>query len=453
MLFLGRDLLSRQARADQGGDKAPNTSDILGSYGLKELCRRVEIRPDSALIRQPLADLEASLYGEYGLTIVGVERSVRAKVSFLPARPKLMLESGDFIFVLAKDDQVQRFAQTFHGSIAGPLEEKRRQLALQDMGVAELMLTPGSNLIGHPIGEAEVGRRHGLTVLATRHEGEPFSENLRERNLDFGDTLLVSGEWDDINRLRQEREDFLVLTLPMEYEEVLPARGRAPIAVAILVAMVVIMVFSLLPNAAAAITAALAMVATGCVRLDRIYRVISWSTNRADRRHASHGNGTRQDWRHVPDGPGPGEDPRPAGSVSDAARGVPGDGPGGAVHLQFGNGRADRTDGDRGGSCPARFAAGVRHDGGDGLLRRLRHSCLFPHEHARDGARRLCLQRLCEGWPAHAAAEHGRHRAAGQSALSPLAGAISPKGRNRLRDPHSREPAPSAGDRSRRSRA
>jgi len=278
MLVLGRDLLSKQERADEGGEKAPTTSDILGSYGLRELWHRVEVLPDSSLSHQPLADLEATLYGEYGLTIVGVEQSVHGKVKFLPARPRVVLQGGDMIFVLARDEPLQRFVQDFHCSIAGPLDEKRRQLALQEMGVAEVMLTPGSNLIGHPIGEAEIGRRFGLTVLASRHQGTAFNENLRERTLDFGDTLLVSGEWDDINRLRNEREDFLVLTLPMEYGELLPARGRAPIAVAILIAMVLIMVFSLLPNAAAAIIAALAMVATGCVRLDRIYRVISWST-------------------------------------------------------------------------------------------------------------------------------------------------------------------------------
>jgi di/tricarboxylate transporter len=67
-------------------------------------------------------------------------------------------------------------------------------------------------------------------------------------------------------------------TARLEYQERLPARNRAPIAVAILIAMVAIMVFQSLPNAAAALIAALAMVAGGCVRLENLYRVISWKT-------------------------------------------------------------------------------------------------------------------------------------------------------------------------------
>ena len=42
--------------------------------------------------------------------------------------------------------------------------------------------------------------------------------------------------------------------------------------------MVVVMAFGLIPNSAAGLLAALAMIAGGCVRLDAIYRIISWKT-------------------------------------------------------------------------------------------------------------------------------------------------------------------------------
>src|SRR6202030_3655718 len=52
----------------------------------------------------------------------------------------------------------------------------------------------------------------------------------------------------------------------------------AHIAIGILVAMIAVMAFELLPNSATALLAALAMVAGGCVKLDAIYRIISWKT-------------------------------------------------------------------------------------------------------------------------------------------------------------------------------
>jgi len=55
----------------------------------------------------------------------------------------------------------------------------------------------------------------------------------------------------------------------------LPARHRVPLAAGILIAMVALMAFGIIPNSAAALLAALAMIASGCVRLDIIYRIIS----------------------------------------------------------------------------------------------------------------------------------------------------------------------------------
>src|SRR5262249_29521332 len=114
--------------------------------------------------------------------------------------------------------------------------------------------------------------------LAMRHRGAPLTANLAEQPLDFGDTLLVGGGWDNIAQLWEDREDFVLLTVPAEYHERLPARQRAPVAVGILVAMVAVMAFDLLPNAATVLLAALAMLASGCVRLEAIYRIISWKT-------------------------------------------------------------------------------------------------------------------------------------------------------------------------------
>jgi len=89
----------------------------------------------------------------------------------------------------------------------------------------------------------------------------------------------VAGGWADLQRFgKGDRENFVMLTLPAEYDELLPARRQAPIAVGILVAMAAVMAFQLLPNSATALLAALTMVAAGCVRPDEVYRIISWKT-------------------------------------------------------------------------------------------------------------------------------------------------------------------------------
>jgi di/tricarboxylate transporter len=140
------------------------------------------------------------------------------------------------------------------------------------------MLAPDSKLIGKTLRELEFRSRYHVGVLGIRHRGEPIVQNLVDRPLDFGDALLVAGDWVSLAHLWDDRENFLMLTLPAEYQERLPAKQRWRVAVGIVVAMVALLAFEVLPNAAIAMLAALAMIATGCIRLDAIYRAIHWKT-------------------------------------------------------------------------------------------------------------------------------------------------------------------------------
>ena len=69
-----------------------------------------------------------------------------------------------------------------------------------------------------------------------------------------------------------------MLTIPQEMSEVAPERARAPWALAIVGGMLALMTFNLVPNVAAVLLAALAMVLTGCLSLKDAYDSINWSS-------------------------------------------------------------------------------------------------------------------------------------------------------------------------------
>ncbi|MBR8831397.1 MAG: hypothetical protein N5P05_002046 [Chroococcopsis gigantea SAG 12.99] len=278
MLWIGRDLLSKKLTAEEGEVKAPNTRDLLSSYDLEKRWYRMGVLPDSPLVGRAVAQVRKNLYQEFGVILVGVEKHLNGKSLFLPAKPEITFEAEDAIFTVIDAERVGDFTASEGCSISPPLDERSHQEALQQMGVAEVMLAPESKLVGNTLGEIVRKSFYGVVILGIRRRGQRITKELAEETLDFGDTLLVVGDWSDIMKLRDDRENFVLLTLPAEYEERLPARAKAPIAVGILVAMVTIMVFQALPNSAAALVAALAMLAAGCVRVDSIYRVISWTT-------------------------------------------------------------------------------------------------------------------------------------------------------------------------------
>ena len=278
MVFMlpARNLLSRSRSAEASGVRQEGILDLINAYGLADWWHRLRVPRGSPLLAQSVA--VARLRSRFGCVIVGFERQRDGKIKGVPALPETVFEPEDAITVVADGPQVESLIAA-HRLIRLPqLSERQRYEVLQELGVAEIMLAPESKLIGKTLREIEFRERYRATVIAVRHRGEPLTINLVDEPLDFGDTLLVLGSWDDIRRLGEDRQNFVVLALPTEYQERLPARGRAPAAVSILALMITVMAFELLPNTATVLIAALLMVATGCVKLDSIYRVISWKT-------------------------------------------------------------------------------------------------------------------------------------------------------------------------------
>ncbi len=276
MLVVGRNLLSKQTTAEEARARQLSAYDLLGSYGLADKWRRLQVPRSSPLINRSVAQFQ--LLDRFGAVVVGFEKHHHGRDQFLPALPESVFEPDDAIFAVGSEEQTQRLIAAHDLVVLPRLDQKQRHEALQEVGVAEIMLAPESKLIGQTLGDVEFRSRYGLNVLAIRHRGEKLTTHLDQQTLDFGDSLLVAGGWGEIRRLRQDSEDFVVLTLPTEYGELMPARHRAPIAVAILVAMVAVMALQLVANAAAVLIAALAMIATRCVKLDAIYRIVNWKT-------------------------------------------------------------------------------------------------------------------------------------------------------------------------------
>jgi di/tricarboxylate transporter len=272
-----RGLLSKQLVAKDAAATAPSAYDLLGSYSLADRWHRLRVPAGSPLIDRSVAQMK-NLYDELGAVLVGFERRQRGKPQFLAALPESIFETDDAIFIIAETEPAKRLVETQELMELLPLDARTRAEALQELGAAELMLAPESKLIGKLLGDLDFRSRYRASVLAIRRRGAALTTNLVNQTLDFGDTLLVAGDWADIGKLWDDREDFVVLTLPAEYQERLPARQRAPVAIVTLIAMVVVMAFGLIPNSAAALLAALAMIIGGCVRLDAIYRIISWKT-------------------------------------------------------------------------------------------------------------------------------------------------------------------------------
>jgi di/tricarboxylate transporter len=145
------------------------------------------------------------------------------------------------------------------------------------MGLVEVMLPYESRFVGKTVTEAELLTQSDLSVVGLRRGRKAKApRNLREQILEAGDTLLMAGRWKTIRGLQNLAQDLVILNLPREYDEVLPAARKAPYAVFTLGVVVALMATGLVPNVQAALIGCLLMGLFRCINLEQAYRSIQW---------------------------------------------------------------------------------------------------------------------------------------------------------------------------------
>jgi di/tricarboxylate transporter len=274
MLFARRFL---NAEVETGHQAGPQFPTWIKDYALAGREHRLQIRPGPPMIGQSLGELD--LRSSAGLTILAIERRQRLGRRLVQPRADTRLNAGDILLIdyFNPDGDIGEIVQRFTLRDL-PLSGAYHTDYAQEIGMAEVMVPAGSDLIGKSVTQSQFRSRHDVSVIGLKRGREAFSQSLAQVELALGDTLLVIGPWRAIRRLQADFNQLIVLGLPRESEEVLPAPDRAPFALAALVLMIVLMVTGLVPNLTAALIACLLMGLFGCVDFKSAYRSVHWQS-------------------------------------------------------------------------------------------------------------------------------------------------------------------------------
>ncbi len=281
-LAVGYMLIARRWLAPRDGEgdappARPHLSDWIEQYGLADREYRLRVAPGSPLAGKRLEQLD--LRGSAGVNIIAIERAGRLGSRFLRPAAATELRSGDVLLLdlFAPAVEIEEVTRRFALEKL-PLSGKYFSDRSQEIGMAEVMLPATSKLIGKTVLSAQFRSEYGLTVVGLRRGAAPREGRLLDEPLKLGDTLLLVGPWKAIRRLQADRRDLIVLDLPAELGEVVPAEGRAPHALAALAVTVFLMVTGLVPNVQAALIGCLMLGLLRCIDLDGAYRAIHWQT-------------------------------------------------------------------------------------------------------------------------------------------------------------------------------
>ena len=255
-----------------------NLLDLIRDYQLVGREHRFRIRPDSPLVGKTLKDLGPRR--RHGANVVAIEREGKFRSEFLSAGAHTELRASDILLVdvaasdtmdVEKPDILAKFRLEELGLQGIYFTDQS-----QEIGMAEVILPPDSEMVGKSLLELTFRRKYKVNVIGLRRGRHAFGGPLLKEKLRPGDTLLVIGPWKAIRQLQTQRHDFLVLSLPAEVDQVAPVASKAPYALLCLLAVVAMMLTGIVPNVIAALIGCLLMGLCRCLDLESVYKSIPW---------------------------------------------------------------------------------------------------------------------------------------------------------------------------------
>jgi di/tricarboxylate transporter len=252
-------------------------ADWIEEYKLADREYRLRITDHSPLAGKTPEEL--NLRSLSGANIVAIERNRKFSTQILRPTAKTELRTNDILLIdLYAPNRNIEVLRLQLGLEEMPLSGAYFTDQSQEIGMAEVILPPNSELIGKTIVAAKFRTWFGLTVIGLRRGVIAYERRFQDEVLKLGDALLLIGSWKDIQRLQSDTTNLVIIRLPAELDELLPVPGKAPHALAILALVVGLMVSGVIPNVQATLIGCLLMGLLGCIDLASAYRSIDWKT-------------------------------------------------------------------------------------------------------------------------------------------------------------------------------
>lgn len=290
LLPLTKWFLSEKKDKEDKGRKSKSLNELVNEYQLATNLSRLQVKDGSKLVGKTAAELD--VHRRFGVTIFEIRRESQSKhrklvksVSQNMADPSTSLEAGDILYLMGAREKAEHFAAEYHSSLLDDtqLTEQggRSVLDFYDIGMAEIVLMPSSKLINSTLINSNFRQKYNINVVGIRRKGEYMIHGLKDVRMHSGDVLLVQGTWANIATLSHEDEDWVVLGQPLAEAAKVTLDYKAPLAAAIMVLMIAMMMFDFIPVApvTAVMIAGLLMVLTGCFRnVEAAYKTINWES-------------------------------------------------------------------------------------------------------------------------------------------------------------------------------
>jgi di/tricarboxylate transporter len=243
-------------------------------YNLDYTMSEVVVSEGSPLIGKKINEIETA----YRIRVIATKRTgEETRMGPGTVERDTEMQAGMVLGIVADPNDLSNFIARFNLEKRSELRTFAESLSASKAGIAEVVIPPGSGLIGKSARDIWMRKAYGLALVGLHRGGETLREGDDIRNMPFraGDTLVVHTTWEALTRVEKNR-DFVVVTTEYPHEELRPHKlGAAGLFFGIALCLVL---FTDLRLSVALLTGAIGMVLTRVLTIEEAYEAVSWKT-------------------------------------------------------------------------------------------------------------------------------------------------------------------------------
>jgi di/tricarboxylate transporter len=243
-------------------------------YGLEDSAFEVAVPSGSPLVGKLLDEVERAAHVRVVAALLpGDEMSVGPS----GLERDMPIRAGTVLGLLATPQRLRQFVDRNGLDLSADLKTFAEILSPARAGIAEVVIPPGSRLVGRSAREIWMRKTYGIAMLALHRGGKTLLEgdDIRDIPLQGGDALVVHTAWDALARLEKD-SNFVVVTSDYPHEELRPHKEKT--ALFFFGIALFLLMFTDLRLSLALMAGAIGMVLSGVLRIDEAYQAVSWKT-------------------------------------------------------------------------------------------------------------------------------------------------------------------------------
>lgn len=263
-VLFGRWLLPT---VEPGAKERPTLPQLTERYGLQQQVHAWRVPETSPLVGLSVEQIEANSGNTYLVALIDAEG-----LTVAPARD-VVIEAGTLLGLAGTPCDLDAFVQE-HGLTSVDGEPFTLLHDEELAGLAEVVIRPGSDVVGLQVREIQFRKAHGITLLGIHRNGDLLEGDLRTQHIVAGDVLVFFARWQRLTSLAED-PSFVIMT---DYPREQPRTHKQWWALGAFALSLTLVIATDLNLSLALLVGAAILLVSRVLTPDEAYRAVSWKT-------------------------------------------------------------------------------------------------------------------------------------------------------------------------------